>query len=126
MKIGDVARLSGASVRSIRHYEDVGLIRSTRTESGYRDFDADAVPLVRRIRRMIGLGFSTAEIATFLPHIIGEAALVTDCSAVTAAHKAKLEEIERQIADLETRREKLLGTLRTASVQRDYSKGDNI
>jgi len=67
MKIGELAKRSGASVRSIRHYEAMGLIRPTRTASGYRDFEPDDAALVRRIRRMIGLGFSTSEIALFLP-----------------------------------------------------------
>lgn len=50
MKIGDVAKRTGASVRSIRHFEKVGLIRATR------DFGEADVLLVRRIGRMIRLG----------------------------------------------------------------------
>ena len=114
MKIGELAKRSGASVRSIRHYEAMGLIRPTRTASGYRDFEPDDAALVSRIRRMIGLGFSTSEIALFLPQISGEAARASDCRAVTAAHRAKLDEVERQIADLERRRDALRATLREA------------
>jgi DNA-binding transcriptional MerR regulator len=66
MMIGDVARASGVSVRAVRHYENFGLIRSVRAENGYREFPADTVLQVRRIARMIALGFSTAEIATLL------------------------------------------------------------
>jgi MerR family transcriptional regulator, copper efflux regulator len=117
MKIGEVARASGASLRSIRYYEKVGLIRSARAANGYREFPADTMLLVRRIARMIALGFSTAEIATFLPCIVDDPALVTACSAVAAAHRRKLAEIERQIADLETRRAKLLVTLKAAAGQ---------
>jgi DNA-binding transcriptional MerR regulator len=117
MKIGDVARQAGASVRSIRHYEKVGLITSSRGVNGYRDFDADTPLLVRRIGRMIRLGFTTAEIATFLNCIVDDLAKVTACDSVAAAHRKKLAEIERQIADLEARREKLLVTLKAASGQ---------
>lgn len=42
-----------------------------------------------------------------LPHLIGDAALATDCRAVTAAHRASPNEIELQIADLEARQEQL-------------------
>src|SRR5687767_7155853 len=75
MKIGQVAKLGGASVRSIRHYEGAGLVRSRRTEGGYREFAPDAAELVVRIRRLISLGFSTAEIATFAANLVGEASL---------------------------------------------------
>lgn len=121
MKIGDVARRTGASVRSIRHYEKVGLIRATRDENGYRDFDDADVLLVRRIGRMIRLGFTTEEIATFLDCIVDDPAEVTACPTVAAAHRLKLAAIERQIADLESRREKLLITLKAASDRDDVS-----
>ena len=115
MKISDVARASGVSVRSIRHYENVGLIRAARAQNGYRTFPAETVLLVRRIARMIGLGFSTAEIAPFLSCIVDDPALIGACPAVAAAHARKLAEIERQIADLETRRARLLVTLAAAA-----------
>lgn len=117
MKIGDVAKRTGASVRSIRHYEKVGLIRTTRDQNGYRDFDEVDVLVVRRIGRMIRLGFTTREIATFLNCIVDDSAEVAACPKVAAAHRAKLAAIERQITDLEARRQKLLVTLKAASVQ---------
>jgi DNA-binding transcriptional MerR regulator len=115
MKIGDIARASGVSVRSIRHYEKVGLIRSVRAANLYREFPADTAPLARRIARMIALGFSTAEIVPLLPCIVDNPSLVTACQTVAAAHKLKLAEIERQIADLEALRARLLVTLKAAS-----------
>ncbi len=126
MKIGDVARRTGASVRSIRHYEKVGLIRATREENGYRDFDEADVLLVRRIGRMIRLGFTTEEIATFLNCIVDDPATVTACPKVAAAHRLKLAAIERQMADLETRRQKLLITLKAASGQDDTSVPETL
>lgn len=125
MKIGDVAKRTGASVRSIRHYEKVGLIRATREENGYRDFDEADVAFVRRIGRMIRLGFTTDEIATFLNCIVDDPAAVTACPKVAAAHRLKLEAIERQMADLETRRQKLLVTLKTASSQDDINVSES-
>ncbi len=101
-------------MRSFRYYEELGLVRSSRAENGYREFQADTVQLVRRIGRMIGLGFSTAEIATCLPCIVDDPALDSACPTVAAAHRRKFVEIERQISDLELRRTKLLVTLRAA------------
>lgn len=126
MKIGDVARLAGTSVRSIRHYEKVGLVRATRGDNGYREFDESDVLLVRRIGRMIRLGFTTAEIATFLNCILDDPTKVTACSTVAAAHRRKLAEIEWQIADLEASREKLLVTLKAASGQDDPSLPETL
>jgi MerR family transcriptional regulator, copper efflux regulator len=117
MKIGDVARQAGISVRAIRYYEKLGLIQASRTAGGYRDFDEGTATLVRRIRRMIRLGFTTAEIATFLNCIVDDPAQMTACASVAAAHRRKLAEIERQIAELEERRDRLIVTLKAASGQ---------
>ena len=40
MNIGDVARQSGVPPKTIRYYEDIGLIRPNRSENGYRAFEA--------------------------------------------------------------------------------------
>ncbi|WP_370877788.1 MerR family transcriptional regulator [Xanthobacter agilis] len=59
--------------------------------------------------------------ATFLNCIVDDPATVTACPKVAAAHRLKLAAIERQMADLETRRQKLLITLKAASGQDDTS-----
>ncbi|WP_371441466.1 hypothetical protein [Methylosinus sp. R-45379] len=59
--------------------------------------------------------------ATFLNCIVDDPAAVTACPKVAAAHRLKLEAIERQMADLETRRQKLLITLKAASGQDDIN-----
>ena len=42
MNIGDVAKLSGLPIKTIRYYEDIGFIRPQRSANGYRSFrDAD-------------------------------------------------------------------------------------
>ncbi|WP_344013572.1 MerR family DNA-binding transcriptional regulator [Nocardiopsis exhalans] len=44
MRIGELSRRTGASVRLLRYYEEQGLIGSTRSASGQRHFTEDAVP----------------------------------------------------------------------------------
>ncbi len=106
MSIGALARATGASLRSIRHYDDHGLLASARADNGYRTFSAVAVTQVRQIQRLIATGFSLAEIRGFpdcMRMIDGAAA----CSETSAAQRQRLASVERQIAELERRRARL-------------------
>ncbi|MBX8529343.1 MerR family transcriptional regulator [Pseudomonas cichorii] len=110
MSIGELARETGASVRSIRHYDEHGLLKSMRADNGYRTFPAIAVTQVRQIQRMIATGFSLVEIRSFpdcMRMIEGAAA----CPDTTAAQRERLASIEQQINDLERRRARLLKML---------------
>lgn len=63
MTIGEIARLSGVTVRAIRHYEELGLITpSGRKLNGYRIFDRKALIRVRLIRWFQAFGLSLREI----------------------------------------------------------------
>lgn len=63
LRIGDVAAASGVSVDALRFYERRGLLRPAgRRASGYREYTADTIALVRFIRRAQSLGFSLAEV----------------------------------------------------------------
>ncbi|MBN8232526.1 MerR family transcriptional regulator [Corallococcus macrosporus] len=110
MNIGELARRTGSSARSIRHYDKAGLIASHRRDNGYRDFDEAAVPQVMQVARMIRLGFSLEEIATFPRCMLRQ---VTDaiCPEALAAHRERLAEVERQLFDLARLRERLLAVL---------------
>lgn len=110
MSIGELARETGASVRSIRHYDEHGLLKSMRADNGYRTFPEIAVTQVRQIQRMIATGFSLVEIRSFpdcMRMIEGAAA----CPDTTAAQRERLASIEQQINDLERRRVRLLKML---------------
>ncbi|MET3950805.1 MerR family transcriptional regulator [Arthrobacter sp. UYEF36] len=67
MHIGELAERTGLSLRTIRHYDDVGLLPATaRTEGGFRVFsEADASRLML-IKQMKPLGFSLEEMADIL------------------------------------------------------------
>ena len=63
MKIGDLARAVGTTVKTIRFYEDAGLIRAApRTESGYRIYEKADVERLGFIRSAKRLGMSLEEI----------------------------------------------------------------
>lgn len=106
MSIGELARRTGASLRSQRHYDDQGLLVSARADNGYRTFPAAAVTQVRQIQRLIAAGFSLAEIRGFpdcMRLIEGAAA----CPETSEVQRRRLASVERQIADLERRRARL-------------------
>jgi DNA-binding transcriptional MerR regulator len=52
MRIGDLAAKAGVSVRSLRYYEEQGLLAATRTASGQRTYDAEAVDRVRLVQEL--------------------------------------------------------------------------
>ena len=102
MKIGDVAEASGLTAKTIRYYEDIGLIRPLRGENGYRDF---AEPNIRAdvhklkfLARARSLGFSIEECRTLLSLYEDRSRASADVKAVAEAH---LRRIDRKIAELD-------------------------
>ncbi|MEB2486287.1 MerR family transcriptional regulator [Burkholderia multivorans] len=110
LAIGQLSQLTGASVRSIRHYDDHGLLTSVRASNGYRMFPEKAVTQVKQIQRMIATGFTIDDIRGF-PDCMLLIEGARSCDQITEVQRARLEAIERQIADLEKRRARLLKTL---------------
>ncbi len=115
LAIGELARKTGASVRSIRHYDEHGLLTSVRASNGYRAFPLAAVTQVRQIQRMIATGFSLADIRSF-PDCMRMIEGAGSCPETSDAQRKRLASIERQIEDLERRRIRLLKTLAEGAV----------
>lgn len=67
MRIGELAEASGVSPRSLRYYEEQGLIRSRRTQGGWRDFDDAMVERVVMIQHLFAAGLHSATIGELLP-----------------------------------------------------------
>jgi MerR family copper efflux transcriptional regulator len=67
LRSGALAKATGVSVDTIRHYERIGVLpRASRTESGYRVFPASAVERVLVVKRSLRIGFTLAELADVL------------------------------------------------------------
>ncbi|KWO48632.1 MerR family transcriptional regulator [Burkholderia sp. MSMB1459WGS] len=115
MTIGKLAQLTGASVRSIRHYDEHGLLASVRAANGYRLFPEKAVTQVKQIQRMIATGFTLDDIRGF-PDCMLLIDGARSCDQVTDVQRERLEAIDRQIADLEKRRARLVKMLREGAV----------
>ncbi|RZU76827.1 DNA-binding transcriptional MerR regulator [Micromonospora kangleipakensis] len=67
MRIGELAARTGVSARSIRYYEEQGLLVSTRTASGQRIFSEAALERVRLIQRLFDAGLSSKRMYELLP-----------------------------------------------------------
>lgn len=67
MRIGELAARTDASVRSLRYYEEQGLLTSSRSASGQRHYTEAEVERVRFIQRLYAAGLSSRTISELLP-----------------------------------------------------------
>lgn len=98
MKIGEVAQTAGVSTKTIRFYEDSGLLAPPgRTSSGYRCYDAEAAGRLRFIRRCQAAGLSLADTGEILRlHDSGEDL----CGRVKQTLTDRLEQVRERITEL--------------------------
>lgn len=99
MKIGEVAKLSGTGIETIRFYEREGLLlEPERRPSGYRQYDESTVERLEYIRRAKELGFTLAEIRELM-----ELSFVsqTCCDHIRQRAETKITDIETKIRSLQ-------------------------
>ena len=99
MRIGAAAAQAGVNVQTLRYYERRGLLpRPPRRTSGYREFPADAVRMVRFIKRAQDLGFTLDEIEELLRLRTDKR---RDRTRIRAVAARRVRDIERRIAELQ-------------------------
>ncbi|MFI5842408.1 MerR family transcriptional regulator [Catenuloplanes sp. NPDC051500] len=103
VRIGELARVTGVSQRSLRWYGELSLLRETRTSGGHREYDDGAVNRVRTIQLLFAAGVPARHVAEILP--------CADTGMTTPAMVARLEEertrLRAQAAELIATLEKL-------------------
>ena len=113
MRIGALAHSCGSSTKTIRFYEQRGLLPAPpRTSGGFRDYPAETVDRLRFIRDAQGAGLTLADIAGVLAlRDSGQA----PCAQVEALIAERLAQIEQRLADLSATRAVLRQLARRAS-----------
>jgi DNA-binding transcriptional MerR regulator len=109
LRCGELARMTGVSADTIRHYERIGVLPLTpRTTSGYRAYPEAAVNRVRVVQRALRIGFTLAELADiFKTRDSGG----TPCPQVFELAQVKLAGIDADIAALKRTRQYLAEVL---------------
>lgn len=95
MRIGELAGRTGASLRSLRYYEQQKLITPVRSDNGYREYSPFAVEQVETIRFYLSLGFTTEQIAGFLHCVLQNKEAF--CRDVLPVYETKIAELDEQI-----------------------------
>lgn len=101
MRIGELAKKTGVSIRSLRYYDNMGLLGAGRLENGYREFDEGAVKRVQEICHLLESGFTVKEIQQ-VAHCLGDPAHAHElCEAARNLYRDKLDEIQGRIRKLQ-------------------------
>ncbi|MFG2227833.1 MerR family transcriptional regulator [Streptomyces sp. NPDC048644] len=119
-RIGQLADRTGVSARSLRYYEQQGLLRAERDANGYRRYRPEAADTVLRIRELLATGLSTDAIRELLPCAQGGPGLQS-CAFSCGVVEGQLARLDVEIAELLRRRE-ALG--RYAGVMRERREQD--
>jgi len=114
MRIGELSERTGASARSIRYYEQLGLLTSARLGNGYREFDDSAVATVDTIKALIDLGFPTELIQRVLPCTCDAGPAGQDCGVLMRRVAEIRDEMDAKAARLIETRDALTGFLARA------------
>ena len=105
MQIQKASELSGLSVKTIRYYEDVGLVPEPgRTENGYRDYTDKDVRFLIFVHRARDLGFTMEECETLISLYLDRD---RKSAEVKSLAEGKIVEVDRKLRELQTIRKTL-------------------
>ena len=100
MNVGTAARRSGLPAKTIRYYEDIGLISPARAGNGYRDYSSDDVHRLAFLRRARGLGFSIEDCRQLMALYRDKSRASHDVRELAKNHVAAIEEKVRELQSM--------------------------
>ncbi len=106
MNIGQAAKASGLPAKTIRYYEDIGLIEPKRDANGYRSFREGEIHRLAFLNRARGLGFSIEDCRALLGLYDDASRASEDVRRLAAEH---LDRIDARIAELQEMRATVAG-----------------
>nr|WTA00466.1 MerR family transcriptional regulator [Streptomyces sp. NBC_00857] len=118
MRIGELAKATGATARALRHYEQAELISSERASNGYRVFDERAVVRVRNIRYLLSAGLTLDDVRVFLPCLDGDVATVPPPKQGLRVAYERMAVLNQRITAQTEARDRLETALRQAATGR--------
>ena len=108
MNIGEVSRATGLSAKTIRYYEDIGLVQPARGANGYRDFNEQDAHKLAFLGRSRSLGFSIADCRTLLSLYEDRDRASSDVKAVATEHLGRIAQKIDELEALKFTLEKLV------------------
>jgi DNA-binding transcriptional MerR regulator len=112
VRIGELAAATGASPRALRHYEQAGLISSSRTENGYRSYADGTIARVRNIRYLLAAGLTLDDVRAFEPCLDGDVSTVPPSPQGLRIARERLAVLDARIAAQTAARDRLAAALR--------------
>jgi DNA-binding transcriptional MerR regulator len=107
MLIGELVERTGVSARSLRYYEQRGLLTSRRDHNGYRRYDDGVVPLVVNLRGLFEAGLSVEDIRRFGSCVADRDLGASPCVAALDVYEERLRTLDDLIDTLTQRRDHL-------------------
>ena len=115
MRIGEMAERAGTSTRTLRFYEQQGLLGARRTANGYREYDEVDLRMVREIRSLVEIGFSLEETRPFVECLRSGYPSGAVCPASIEVLRRKLADVDTCIARLSAVRDRVRQELAEAA-----------
>ncbi|MDG4794587.1 MerR family transcriptional regulator [Micromonospora sp. WMMD1082] len=115
MRVGELARRTGTTVRALRYYESTGLVVPRRSSNGYREYDPISVRLVAQIRELMALGLSVEETRPFVESIAAGTDDGDVCAAAVATYRSTISGLQDRIGKLTAQRDALDARLNAAA-----------
>jgi DNA-binding transcriptional MerR regulator len=118
VRIGELGRRAGVSPRTLRHYEELGLLAARRRANGYRDYDDRDLRVVTEIRSLVELGFALEETRPFVECLRAGHPTGASCPDSRAVQRRKLAEVDEWLARFQAVRRELVAQLGDPPVPR--------
>ncbi|GAA3359680.1 MerR family transcriptional regulator [Streptomyces antimycoticus] len=118
MRIGELAKATGATTRALRFYEERGLLSSARAVNGYRAYDERAIQRVANIRYLLDAGLTLEDIEHFGACLDGDLPSSRPSEAMLNVGRRRLSVLDDRIATLARVRDELAERLAIASGDR--------
>jgi DNA-binding transcriptional MerR regulator len=107
--IGELAKATGMSTDTLRHYERKGVLHSQRAGNGYREYPEDALERVRMVRHGLAMGFTLDELSSIFKVFDRGGA---PCQQVRSLAASKLAQVETHLQEVIALRDDLKNALK--------------